>query len=59
MVRRGAYAVGMSQPIADGPTVSRELERPPAEVWTQLTSPDGFEHWMGPGSTIDTNSAAT
>ncbi len=44
---------GMSQPIADDPTVSRVLERPPAEVWKQLTSPDGFEHWMGPGSTIE------
>ena len=43
----------MSQPTADDPTVSRELERLPSEVWEQLTSPDGFEHWMGPGSTID------
>lgn len=43
----------MSQPVADGPTVRRELNRPPAEVWEQLTSPEGFEHWMGPGSTIE------
>jgi len=43
----------MSQPVANGPAVSREIDRPPIEVWKQLTSPDGFEQWMGPGSTIE------
>lgn len=41
------------QPIAEGPTVRRHVERSPADVWEQLTSREGFEHWMGPGSTID------
>ena len=41
------------EPIAQGPTIRRHVERPPAEVWEQLTSREGFEHWMGPGSTID------
>lgn len=43
----------MSRPVADDPTVRRELDRSPAEVWEQLTSRKGFEHWMGPGSTIE------
>ena len=42
----------MSYPTAD-PTETRQLNRPPEEIWEQLTSPDGFEQWMGPGSTID------
>ncbi len=43
----------MSHRATDDPTVHRHLARPPAEVWEQLTSREGFEHWMGTGSTIE------
>lgn len=43
----------MSQPVSDESSIVRELNRSPAEVWHELTSAEGFERWMGPGSTIE------
>jgi len=34
-------------------TTSRRMTRDPQDVWRRLTSPEGFEKWMGPGSIIE------
>ncbi len=45
-----AYCSGMDEsPV----TTRRCLPQDPDCVWDRLTSPDGFERWMGAGSTID------
>ncbi len=34
-------------------TTRRHLPWDPGHVWGRLTGPEGFEKWMGPGSSID------
>ncbi len=42
-----------AESIGTSSEVARRLERDVDELWEQLTSPEGFEQWMGPGSSID------
>lgn len=42
-----------SDPAGTSTEVARHLDRDVDELWEQLTSPEGFEHWMGSGSTIE------
>ncbi len=44
----------MSDPISrPTPSAKRQILSTPSDVWIELTSPEGFEQWMGEGSTID------